>query len=311
MNEITRPIYTEENESSDSQYQIEDSDISKKSGNYVLTFGRTNSGKSTIQQHIISWLYEKSEHGLNLNPVDGHFEPVVFLQEWIEKLRNGELPDRTPRSKQTEFNITITPKNNRLPILNFGFFEISGEQMKAVVPKEGKGYKPSLPKPIHKFLSNKRIMFSFLFVSDARLYKEQGSSYSKSLPREDILFCDFLNYIENNFGKKFSKTPILFVISKWDEVEHIYNDSETYMEKNLNQTFNRLREIKSKRVMVNDIKHSIGKIEELDGKAIIKGNNNFDSTKLITEWIYESFTNKSLDRRERKRRSITRFLELF
>jgi energy-coupling factor transporter ATP-binding protein EcfA2 len=295
-----RPVTIENGDSSidrESQYQmysIDDADINKKSGNYVLTFGRVTSGKSTLQQHVVTWLSEKSDLQTKLNPVDGYFEPVAFLQNFINRLRSGELPVRSPEDVQTEFSVSVIPNNKKLPVLDFGFFEISGEDFKSVVPLVEKGFIPSLPIAINKFLGNKNIKYSFILVSDAELYIRNNNQQKYIEPREDILFCRFLDYLGENFGNTFSTTPILFVIAKWDAVENTYTDGDKYMEANLRQTYNRLKSLKNKKIMVDLVKHSIGQVEVVGGKARVK-KSNFDSTRNIAEWIYRSFTGKDIN----------------
>jgi len=279
---------------------IDDVDQSNRWGNYVLTVGNINSGKSTLQQWLVTWFFTKGVTQATFKPIDGAQDPVKKLYDMVNRTLRGEFPASTLIGKQEEFQLSITPKDKKKLPLDFGFFEISGEDLKQVIPDETNAFQPYLPSSINRFLDNKKIRFTLLFVSNAEAHAKFKQNKQTTLPdqlEEDALFCSFMDYLERNFGNKFKRAPILLCISKWDYAkQHFSNDPNTYFKKALPQTYTRFLIKHQQKIPVMSVPFSVGRIRHQGGeskRAIVEEIDD-TSTQLIASWIYRSFTRKDL-----------------
>lgn len=182
-------------------------------GNYILTFGMPRAGKTTFQNFLIRYLVEGSDASFALDPlpIDGQPESMLLLKEWRKQWQNGELATPTEVGQPKEFGFRVTPIGpyKGKAELEFGFFEVSGEDLKTVLVerKSGTIVKQSLPRDLEHFLVNRNIRFILVLVCD-------GDDPS----RDDELFSDFLEYlgqIHGKYSRQFRQgTPVLILVSK-------------------------------------------------------------------------------------------------
>ncbi len=277
-------------------YQVTDEELASKEGNYIFTIGNVSSGKSTIQNLLIYRLWSKEdivfEHG---NHISDHRHSAI-VQEWISNLNQGILPKRTQQGLIQEFNISIGQKGKKK--LDVNFIEISGEDIKSIVPTLSLDKKPSVHKHLDRYLTaNNRINKRFIFISDGEKHKK-GIQSSESGVSEDILFDAFLKYLLSDTQKGLENLNILFVISKWDTVREDYkNDEVKYFRENFPQTKSILD---GSRVTSMLLPFTVGKIDEvLIDKEKQKYENRIVSLEnryvdRLIQWIYNTFTNETL-----------------
>lgn len=291
MNRTVKELEKEETDVSD-EYYVNDAEIANKQGNYVFTVGNVGSGKSTLQNLLIYRLWSKEDIVLEYANQDGDHRHDKLLDVWSTSIKRGELPERTKEKTLQEFSVHIT-QGRRRP-LKFSFLEISGEDIKSIVPTLDKDVKPKIYKPLVDYLKTKkrRINKRFIFVSDCSENRKNEHSASES--SEDHLFKHLLTYMLSNNGLNIKRLDILFVASKWDLVNGEYRSAEQYFRKNFPQTRGMLN---SDKVQVSYIPFSIGDLdtENVNGK-IVQKIVSLESKYIdyVIQWIYSSFTGNDL-----------------
>lgn len=285
------------NDASDdtTKYRVGDADIGNKTGNYIFTIGNVSAGKSTLQNLLIYRLWSREDILFEYSNKDGDHRHDKLLDDWVKRLQMGYLPDRTTQGLLQEFNITISQKRKKQ--LEINFLEISGEDIKSIVPTLDIEHKPKINEQLVAYLSTTktRINKRFIFVSNAEENKKNKSSPS-TIP-EDILFNHFLTYLLGKNGLAMTKIKVLFVATKWDVVRSEYNTVQEYFRKNFPQTRGKLQSSKCETVF---IPFSVGAIEK---RPIDEKKTNFEEriislesryVDLVIQWIYLTFTGNSL-----------------
>lgn len=282
-------------ENSGDEYQVRDEDFAKKEGNYVFTVGNVSSGKSTLQNLLVYRLWSKDDINFEYGRNNGDHRHNALMTKWVESLKRGILPERTKKGTIQEFNISIAQKGKKE--LDVNFIEISGEDIKSIIPSLDSNKKPSVHNHLDKYLSaDNAINKRFIFVSNGEEHqkgKKMGNGIS-----EDILFDSFLRYLLGDTQKGLQNLNILFVISKWDTVRDDYgNDFSKYIKLNFPQTYSILR---GDRVKVMYLPFSVGKIEEqlIDEENDIHENRIVSLEKVyidrLIQWLYNTFTGETL-----------------
>ncbi len=282
-------------ENSEEEYQVKDEDFHKKEGNYVFTVGNVSSGKSTLQNLLVYRLWSREDIGFEYGRNNGDHRHNALLNEWVDSFRQGILPGRTKKGTIQEFNISIHQKRKKE--LDLNFIEISGEDIKSIVPSVDSEKKPSVHRHLDKYLSaDNAINKRFIFVSNGEEHKK-GRRVNANIS-EDILFDSFLRYLLSENQKGLQDINILFVISKWDIVREEYsNNYQKYIKHNFPQTLSILN---GNRVKVMYLPFSVGKIEE----QLVDSKNNLHENRIVSldkvyvdrliQWLYNTFTGETL-----------------
>lgn len=277
-------------------YQVIEEDLAKKEGNYIFTVGNVSSGKSTLQNMLIYRLWSKEniifDYGNNTND---HRQRAI-INRWVDSFKQGILPQRTQQGVIQEFNIEIGQKGKQK--LDVSFLEISGEDIKSIVPSYDFDRKPSVHNFLDRYLmSENGINKRFIFVSDGEKHKK-GIVANVNNESEDILFDAFLRYLLGETQKGLKEINILFVVSKWDTVREDYkNNFEKYMKRNFPQTLGILN---GSRVTVMYLPFTVGKIDEklidkekgiYEHRITTLENSHIDR---LIQWVYYTFTGETL-----------------
>ena len=278
------------------EYQVNEEDFSKKEGNYIFTVGNVSSGKSTLQNLLIYRLWSKNDISFEYGNNTSDHRHNAIINKWVDSFKQGILPKRTQQGIIQEFNIAISQKGKRK--LDVNFLEISGEDIKSIVPSLDSDKKPSVHNFLDRYLMpengiNKR----FIFVSDGEKHK-RGITANVNNVSEDILFDAFLRYLLSDTQKGLKTLNILFVISKWDTVREDYkNDFQKYLKQNFPQT---LSILDSDRITIMYLPFTVGKIEE---RVIDKDKDMyehrivaFENTYIdrLIQWVYNTYTGETL-----------------
>ena len=277
-------------------YQVLEEDFSNKEGNYIFTLGNVSSGKSTLQNLMISRLWSKVDINFEYGHHSNDHRQKAILNKWVDSFKKGILPPRTKQGLIQEFNISISQKRKKP--LDLNFIEISGEDIKSIVPSLDSDTKPSVHNYLDRYLSaDNNINKRFIFVSNGE--EHQKGNKIKDKLSEDILFDSFLRYLLSDSQKGLKKLNILFVIAKWDTVREDYkNDYKKYVKDNFPQT---LSILEGERVTATYLPFSVGKIEE---QLVDKDNDEYvnrivrlDNTYVdrLIQWTYNTFTGEVLN----------------
>lgn len=269
-------------------YSIENSDFSTRSGSYLFTIGNTGSGKTTLHQYILKWL--KDNTTLERCSVDNHYAPVATIDDFISLANRGLFCARTIVGAPMELKVKIHPIKS--PPLELGFFEISGEDIKGVIPSHSKS--PDLPEKLEEALGNRNIRYAFLFVSDADEARKEDFN-------EDRLFASFLDYTSQRYDH-LRRVPLLFVVSKWyGRNVSDFKSPHEYVKNKLPGTYRRLMLMKKQGINHAIVSHYIGTHKETtydDGRVVrVVSEQNMNSSETIVKWVYKNFKNRNMDGR--------------
>ena len=216
-------FYDESIEEEKDEYQVQEEDFANKEGNYIFTVGNVSSGKSTLQNFLIYRLWSKNDINFEYGHTTNDHRQKAVLNNWVDSFRKGILPARTKKGVIQEFNIAMSQKRKKP--LDVNFIEISGEDIKSIIPSLDPGQKPSVHKYLDRYLTaNNKINKRFVFVSDGEKHTK-GVRTNVDNISEDILFSSFLRYLLSDTQKGLKKINVLFVISKWDTIREDYKNN--------------------------------------------------------------------------------------
>lgn len=296
-------------ETDEEVYQVNRTEIKSKKGNYIFTVGNVTSGKSCIQSMLVHRLMNRRDISLSFSNKKGEDIHDYLLNEVIRKIDNGDLPDRTAQGKIQEFNIRFVPEN--LKPLEFNFLEISGEDIKTIIPSGERNNKPSLNENLTLYLRTPKVKKSFIFVADATRTKLNHEL--KDNPSEDVLFNMLIShFLSKAIGLK--NIHILFLVSKWDKVESEYVSVRQYINDHFPQTMALLNS-QSNYFQVTYAPYSLGDVvvEKRNGRlkpTLIRIEPSYTDT--VLRWLYKTHTGKILPPENHKKKTFfDYFRELF
>ena len=174
---------------------VESDSIGNRTGNYLFTIGKVNSGKSTLQNFLIYRLFKDERIDLEFTPKDGNHQKVAALNAWIRKIGAGYFPNRTQAGALREFDVRIT-QAKRKPF-DFSFLEISGEDIETV-SATADDPEPHLQEDLETFLRLKHGKKRFIFVSDSSRHLVKAGLAENF--EEDQMFSAFVRYLLDHNG---------------------------------------------------------------------------------------------------------------
>ena len=273
-------------------FSVDNQEIAQKEGNFIFTVGNVSCGKSTLQNVLIYRLWGDPNIAFDYANRDGNHVHDAILNQWVQNLSAGQLPDRTRQGILQEFNIRFGMRGS-VP-LSLNFLEISGEDIKSILPSLKSHIAPRINGQLERYLHQKKVNKRFLFISDASQHMA-GSVDRKGHLSEDILFNELLKYLLSASGANLRKLDILFVVSKWDLVKGQYTSIEEYFKRNFPQT---LAVTRSDRIKATFLPFSVGVLE------LVTDDNGARAERIVSlerayidrviQWVYSSFTGSSL-----------------
>jgi len=272
-------------------YAVKDSDINAANGNYVFTVGNVSSGKSTLQNLFLYRLWTNEHIVFDYCHETADHRHDAILNGWIESFSKGIFPERTKANLLQNFSIAFGQNNRKSVKINF--LEISGEDIKTIVP-DLRGSKPKIHSQLEQFLRLRKLNKRFVFVSDCE--KHTTGSTSESGLGEDILFSELLEHLQTPQGIGLKRLNILFVAAKWDMVQHQYTGG---VQEYFNRHFPNTKAFtKRSGIEATFIPFSVGsvKMDSTDGKnpslRIATLENQYAD--FLIQWIYHSYSGRTL-----------------
>lgn len=207
---IDAPKFTSDSRSADKDH-LANVDISKRTGNYLLSIGLPRSGKTVLQSFMTYYMDVGGKLNVNLDNKEPakyggaiNHEAQRIKTVWLESWKKGLLPDSTPVGEDEirELRLNVTNQENTRQKFNFSFLEVSGENFLEMVPDEQRN--SSLFDRLKAFLSNKKINMNLAFV--LKHDEEQD------LPSCDALFTNFIDVVTNQLNLKISNRAGLILI---------------------------------------------------------------------------------------------------
>lgn len=261
-----------------------------RQGNFLFTVGNPGSGKSTLQNFLVYALHRDPTLDLEYADAEEQARHDANLNTWIQNFARGILPKRTAQGQLQEFRIAFSRKGR--PKLDFGFIEISGEDIRSILP-DSDGTQPHLHPKLEQYLRLARANRRFIFVSDATENRRDGGG---RVLEEDFLFTTLIRYLLSEQGMNLRKLNILFMASKWDAVATQYRSAQQYFNTHFTQT--RALVDGSSRITASYIPFSVGTIrteKDANGDTVAR----VESTEAkyiqyVVSWIYYNFKNVHL-----------------
>ena len=273
------------------EYEVDPSKIDGRSGNFLFTVGSPSSGKSTLQSYLVYRLWSHANVSFDYSNADGNNHHDVILNGWVQNFANGYLPKRNPQGILQEFNVRYGQSGR--PTVAFNFIEISGEDIKSIVPTVN-GNEPQLHPLLEQYLRLGGTRKRFLFISDASNNRAGSMGETKAL-EEDVLFDHLIRYLVSDIGVKLKRLEILFVATKWDVVSHEYQSERAYFDANFPQTQSRVRN--SRKIRAAYMPFSVGEVyHTADGDEQIPMVRSLNKryVDILINWIFHSFTQRPL-----------------
>ena len=204
---LRTPKYTSDGSDLDKDH-LANVDISKRSGNYLLSIGLPRSGKTVLQSFMTYYMDVggKLRANLDIKEPDGtiNHEAQRIKTIWLESWRKGLLPDSTPVGEDEirELRLSVVNQENTRQKFNFSFLEVSGENFLDMVPNEEQN--STLFDRLKAFLSNKKIKMNLAFV----LKHDEETD----MPSCDALFTNFIDFVTNQLDLKIRNRAGLILI---------------------------------------------------------------------------------------------------
>ena len=259
-----------------------------REGPYLLTIGRTGSGKTTFHWQLMRWLISTPLVAAKVAAPENNWDGAAILTEWEQNWDAHEFPRSTQQFQPQEIIVEINPYNKKLPSLRFGFFEIAGEDFRYLEPKSGQA--PMIYKGLLNFLENSSIHFMLAFVCDGE--EPKGS---------DLLFTNIMTWLDQTFNQAFRMSPILLLITKpeiaLENLQRAGNakyrmatelDTESFVDEFLPNTKSLMQEWGAPYALT---KFSVGSVEHADDEnnRFIR-NVDYSDIQTIFFWLYKQAT---------------------
>jgi energy-coupling factor transporter ATP-binding protein EcfA2 len=296
----TLTVYDDEPLMEPLEYAVTDDELASKRGNFVFTVGNVASGKSTLQSLLVARLWSREDINFLYNCQKGDHRHDHLLNEWVDNIRHGILPPRTKQGRLQEFNISFGQLKKKP--LDVSFLEISGEDIKSIVPALDPDDRPRLNSQLVEYLRAKksRINKRFIFVSDCQANKERTEHSGRRTTSEDILFNSLLRYLLGKDGLAMERLNLLFVAAKWDTVEKEYRSVSQYFARHFPQT---RAVLQSERCTAVYVPFSVGTLADVEVVDDDSQGRHFEKRivsleafyiDVVIQWLYHSFTGNQL-----------------
>lgn len=278
---------------------LKDDAIEEKKGNYIISFGRAKSGKTTFQSFLLYYLTHSNQYKSNLviSPEETAtgWDAQRIYNEWMSNWQDGVFPRATAARENDirELTISVKPKTGNLEKVDFSFLEISGELMEKIMPSDDTD--PILIDTLIRYLKNENINYIFYLFIDPQTASE-----------DDILFDNLFSFLKVNFSHLFYSMSLGIVISKPEESLKIFKKSfpgyshyvelkgdlcEDYIERMTPRLFQTLNSWDPQnRVQIMTM--SLGEYDENDTQLLIR--KEFYDIDRIFRWAYKQFTGQNL-----------------
>jgi len=281
---------------------LRDDSIEDKKGNYIISFGRPASGKTTFQSFLLYYLMHSGEFKSNLviepEKTATGWDAQRLYNRWIEGWQRGEFPTRTDTREDSirELTLSVTPKVGNKTNLNFSFLEVSGELMEKILPTDESD--PILPKTLVRYLENSSITFSILLFINP-----------ETAQQDDQLFDNLFTYLDINFPRLRDQISLGVVISKPESSLAIFKKNcpgyshhaylkgdlcEDYLERMTPRLFHTLNSWANQE-KIKIMTMSLGEIEydSHQGTELLV-RKDFNDVQKTFGWIYKQFSGEAL-----------------
>ncbi len=278
-------------------------DARKRQGNFLVPFGVTGSGKTTFLASLFKYINQAENLSGDIQfPEQGkvrNYAGQSMLNRWDEIFSSrGRFLRATPIGNDAvrELAYEVTPTKGQKTKLRFSVVEVSGEDLKRVVAREGKN--PRLPDAIEAIFKNTNLRTMIVLVVHPETMEN------------DLLFKNLFTWLNQNVGSRLKTFSLAILIANPDlalthlkarradaeEIESLTGPiCKVYLKEFVPNTYAVYCAWNKNRRAI--ISFNIGQIERSDGDdgefvRIIR----FDmkSSAKLFGWIYWQFTGRRL-----------------
>jgi hypothetical protein len=270
---------------------------------YFFMYGINKSGKTAILTGLFLNLYSESKREgdtikrLNDNSIEYQKKGTILIEELLQiNKESGIFPKGTPSLASEssiiprQMNFEFEPKDTTKPTFKFTMMDFSGEDLMNLKIKS-ESDKGKLPQGIETFLQlpHNNLAFICVYPIDVLNQYSELSSYMLS-------FFDELDRIGH------TKTPLLFVVSKWDLVQDKYESIEDFLKDKSPIIWNKINESQRK---IDRLKFSIGDVDPTNNSF------NYDpkNSNELFQWMYKTQMGVDLDEKLATSSKFRRFME--
>lgn len=276
-------------------------------GNYLLTVGKGQSGKSTFQRQLAMSLLTSTDLYSAELLTGGDWTARGMVTEWMAQYKHSRtFPAPTKVDEITEFHFRVTPHGRRKWPLDFCFLEISGETFVEFQLFGADG--PAIVPSLSFLLGSPKVRPVFALMLDGE--DPEGRRSSRRVGDKQIhllddgIFANFLAYAGQLRGRFQEVLSVAILVSKPEAAigDHLARQTAASEERQnalynfarsaLPQTFGVLSD-PARRMECVVFGVSIGEVVANGGERYV-AHATFDDTQDIFAWLYGQFSQKSI-----------------
>lgn len=261
--------------------------LTKRNTNFIFFFGKPAAGKSHMMASLIHYM-KTCDLGDLIISKNNRRDAHLLVQDMFESIHTGTFLNRTASQiggtePPTEIDLIFRPKDHRLPVMNFTFLEMSGENLELVQVRSSNQQSGKLPDTIETYLNCPNLKLSFFLLA--------GHDEAQ---RDGQVIDSFLDYLIQK-DEKFDRYKYLLAITKWDTYKGEYRNSvEEFVDKFMPHIYQRLIKDGTINALIN---YSLGTFQKVPSNGtftdvLVKADS--EKAARLTAWMYDNITGKSL-----------------
>lgn len=276
-------------------------------GNYLLTIGKGQSGKSTFQRQLAMSLLTSTDLYAAELLTGGDWTARGMVTDWMAQYNHDRtFPAPTKVDEITEFHFRVTPQRRPRDPLEFSFLEISGEQFVEFRTFGRQG--PAITPALSFLLGSPEVRPIYALMLDGEDPDGRRSTRrvgEKSIHLvDDSIFSNFLAYA-GQIRARFQPAPaVAILVSKpeaaiGDQLARQNASSAArqaalfkFAKKSLPQTFGVLSD-PARRIESVVFGVSIGEVVPSGSERYV-AHATFEDTQDIFAWLYERFSGRNI-----------------
>ncbi len=254
--------------------------MAEKPGNTVVVAGKTGSGKTAFQNHLVRYM-ATVEKTFAIEPIRaaGRASGEDILDGWAALWDEGKLAPQTAAGQPKDHAFRVQPgkQHKDKPAIDIGFLEISGADLEALAADEPQ---PALPEAFSALLRTGANAVIVL-VCD-------GAEPADAEPEQDALLSAFVARLKDEFGDTVvTRCPVLLLGVKLGQAEDGQGDIAAFAGERLQATLAALQDWRAGYALAE---LDMGAVEIAPGGEALLPSPKFDDAAKIFRWVYFQFT---------------------
>ncbi len=256
--------------------------MAEKPGNTVVVAGKTGSGKTAFQNHLIRYMatVEKT-FAVEPIPADGRADGQDILDGWAALWDEGKLAPETAAGQPRDHAFRLQPgkQHKDKPAIDIGFLELSGADLEALAAQREPS--PALPGELAALLANPAANAVVVLVCDC-------AEPAGAAPSQDALLAAFVARLKGELGEAGApRCPVLLLGVKLGDAVRGQTDIAAFAGARLQATLAALQDWRAGYALAE---LDMGAVEIApDGEPFLPSPK-FDDAAKIFRWVYFQFT---------------------